>query len=284
MHNNFLAVAFALLSAATMAAGTVWRHRIMRGGARQGEEAADSPLSSIKQWSWWASMGLAFLAYGFQATALAFGSLLVVQPVLALSLMLTLIFSAWAEHRHMTTPEAFWAIALTASVGGVVVLGHPGHGERTPPAWEWVTVVATAIGVVVGAFALASRRRASAKALIFGIACGAMFGYQAVFSKVAVDDFVAGGLTGLITSWQLWAMLVAATAGTLVQQYAFAAGNLATSLPASKIVEPIVAFSLGIAVLGETFGVQSAAGWVAVGTSISVMLVSAAMLTRVSVK
>ena len=140
-------------------------------------------------------------------------------------------------------------IALTASVGGVVVLGHPGHGERTPPAWEWVIVVATAIGVVVGAFALASRRRASAKALIFGIACGAMFGYQAVFSKVAVDDFVAGGLTGLITSWQLWAMLVAATAGTLVQQYAFAAGNLATSLPASKIVEPIVAFSLGIAVL-----------------------------------
>ena len=36
------------------------------------------------------------------------------------------------------------------------------------------------------------------------------------------------------------AMLLAATAGTLVQQYAFAAGNLATSLPASKIVEPIV--------------------------------------------
>ena len=32
MHNNFLAVAFALVSAATMAAGTVWRHRIMRAG------------------------------------------------------------------------------------------------------------------------------------------------------------------------------------------------------------------------------------------------------------
>ena len=111
-----------------------------------------------------------------------------------------------------------------------------------------------------------------------------MYGYQAVFSKVAVDDFVRGGVLGLVTSWQLWAMLLAATAGTLVQQYAFAAGNLATSLPASKIVEPLVAFALGILLLGETFRVESVLGWVAVGTSIGAMLISAAMLTRVSVR
>ena len=68
MHNNFLAVAFALVSAATMAAGTVWRHRIMRAGAPEGENN-DSPMRSIKQPAWWASMGLAFVAYGFQAAA-----------------------------------------------------------------------------------------------------------------------------------------------------------------------------------------------------------------------
>ena len=121
MHNNFLAVAFALISAATMAAGTVWRHRIMRAGAPEGENN-DSPLESLKRPAWWASMGIAFVAYGFQAAALAFGSLLVVQPILALSLMLTLLFSAWADKRHMHTAEAFWAVLLTASVGGVVVL------------------------------------------------------------------------------------------------------------------------------------------------------------------
>lgn len=283
MHNNFLAVAFALISAATMAAGTVWRHRIMRAGAPEGENN-DSPMRSIKQPAWWASMGLAFVAYGFQAAALAFGSLLVVQPILALSLMLTLLFSAWAAKRHMQTAEAFWAIVLTASVGGVVVLGHPLPGERDPATWEWVTVVATAVAIIAAAFALASRRPPAGKALIFGIACGAMYGYQAVFSKVAVDDFVRGGVLGLVTSWQLWAMLLAATAGTLVQQYAFAAGNLATSLPASKIVEPLVAFALGILLLGETFRVESVLGWVAVGTSIGAMLISAAMLTRVSVR
>lgn len=283
MHNNVLAVAFALISAATMAAGTVWRHRIMRAGASEGE-ANDSPMSSIKRPAWWASMGIAFVAYGFQAAALAFGSLLVVQPILALSLMLTLLFSAWADKRHMHTAEAFWAVLLTASVGGVVVLGRPLPGARDPATWEWVAVVATAATIVCAAYALASRRPPASKALIFGSACGAMYGYQAVFSKVAVDDFVRGGVLGLLGSWQLWAMLLAATAGTVVQQYAFAAGNLATSLPASKIVEPIVAFALGVYVLGESFRVESVLGWVAVGASIGVMLVSAAMLTRVSVR
>lgn len=283
MHNNFLAVTFALVSAATMAAGTVWRHRIMRAGTAEGENN-DSPMQSIKRPAWWASMGVAFLAYGFQAAALAFGSLLVVQPVLALSLMLTLLFSAWAEKRHMQTAEAFWAVALTASVGGVVVLGRPLPGERDPATWEWGVVVGTAATVIILAYAIASRRPPAGKALIFGAACGAMYGYQAVFSKVAVDDFVDGGVLGLVTSWQLWAMLLAATAGTVVQQYAFAAGNLATSLPASKIVEPLVAFSLGLFLLGESFRVDSVLGWLAVGTSTGVMLVSAAMLTRVSIK
>lgn len=283
MHNNFLAVALALISAATMAAGTVWRHRIMRAGTAKGENN-DSPMQSIKRPAWWASMGVAFLAYGFQAAALAFGSLLVVQPILALSLMLTLLFSAWAEKRHMQTAEAFWAVALTASVGGVVVLGRPLPGSRDPAAWEWVIVVGTAVAIIAAAYAIASRRPPAGKALIFGTACGAMYGYQAVFSKVAVDGFVDGGVIGLLGAWQLWAMLLAATAGTIVQQYAFAAGNLATSLPASKIIEPLVAFALGLFVLGESFRVDSVLGWAAVGTSIGVMLISAAMLTRVSIR
>ena len=267
---------FALLSAATMAAGTVWRHRIMRDGS--------SVVKSMRRPAWWASMGLAFLAYGFQAAALAFGTLLVVQPILALSLMLTLVFSARAEHRRMHQAEAFWAIVLTASVASVIVFGRPIPGEREPATWEWATVVGVGAVVSILALAIASRRRPNTRALIDGIICGAMFGFQAVFSKVAVDAFVHGGVSGLLASWQLWAMLVAATAGTIVQQYAFAAGNLATSLPASKIVEPLLAFSLSLTLLGESFRHQSVLGYVLVGSSISVMLISAAFLTRVSIK
>ena len=98
------------------------------------------------------------------------------------------------------------------------------------------------------------------------------------------EAFVRGGVPELVTTWPLYALLGAAVVGTIVQQYAFAAGNLATSLPASKIVEPLLAFSLGLTLLGESFRDQSVFGYVLVGSSVSVMLISAAFLTRVSIK
>ena len=53
---------------------------------------------------------------------------------------------------------------------------------------------------------------------------------------------------------------------------------------ANRHASTLVAFALGILLLGETFRVESVLGWVAVGTSIGAMLISAAMLTRVSVR
>ena len=64
-----------------------------------------------------------------------------------------------------------------------------------------------------------------------------MYGYQAVFSKVAVDDFVDGGVLGLVTSWQLWAMLLAATAGTAFN---------ASSTTLSNQAAATVAFALSV--------------------------------------
>lgn len=283
MHNNLLAVGFGLLSALFMAGGTVWRHRIMRAGAARGEMAS-SPMQSMRRPAWWASLGMSFLAYAFQAVALAFGSVLVVQPVLALSLMLTLLLSARADHRWMHTAEAFWAVLLTVSVAGVVLLGRPVPGTREPATWEWAAVNAFGLAVAVVAMLFGSRRSPNAKALTYGAVCGTLFGYQAVFSKVAVDAYVSGGMEGLLGAWEFWALLVTATAGTMVQQYAFAAGNLATSLPAARIAEPMVAFILGMVILGERIQAGGIVGWVAVGASISIMLLSAAMLTRVSVR
>lgn len=278
-HNNVAAVVFALLSAATIAAGTVWRHRILRKGLGHGE-ANDNPLASMRQPQWWASLGLAFVAYGFQAAALAFGSLLIVQPILVLSLMFTLVLSARVERRPMEIDETFWAVVLTASVGALVVLGRPLPGTRVAPGWEWAALVAAGAAACGGLFALARRRAPAAKALIYGVVCGAVFGYLAVFSKVAVDAFADGGVGALLTTWQFWAMIVASLLGTLVQQYAFGAGMLSRSLPAMKITEPMIALGAGSAILGENLQVDSVFGWLLMGASISGMLIATGMLAR----
>ena len=282
MHSNGYAVLLASISAVLIAVGTVWRHRILRAGRAHGQ-ANKTPLAALRYPAWWASLGLALAAYGFQAAALAFGSLLIVQPILVLSLMLTLMMSARAEHHRMSAAEAFWAVVLTACVAVVVLLGRPLPGTRPVPGWEWGVVIGVGIAVVLGACALAYRRSPTAQALTFGLTCGAIYGYLAVFAKVTVDILTTDGLTAMLLSWQLWAVVVCSILGVIVQQYAFGAGELTLSLPANKVAEPLVALLLGYTLLGEEFSVGSW-GLVVMGASISGMLLAAAMLTFVTTK
>ena len=276
VHNNFLAVTFALLSALTIAAGTVWRHQIVLRHRRQVESASTgagaskvSTLGTVKRPTWWLSLMLAWLAYGFQAVALAYGSLLVVQPVLVLSLLMTLLLAAHVERRPMEIDETFWATTLTAAVGVLVILGRPVPGTREAPPAEWLV----AVGIGVG-------HDASISTFALGAVCGAIFGYLAVFSKKAVDTFVAGGVEGLLTAWPLYALLAAAVLGTIVQQYAFSAGNLAQSLPAMKIFEPLLAYALGLTLLGETFDVSTPLGWALMALAVLMMFAATFMLSR----
>lgn len=291
VHNNALAVLFAFASAMTIAVGTVWRHQIvLRYNAEQNTPGQGGPeqkssggaIGAIKRPTWWLSLSLAWLAYGFQAVALAFGTLLVVQPVLVLSLLLTLLLSARVEHRRMELDETFWATVLTVAVGVLVVLGRPEPGSREARTSEWLIAVGAG-AVVMGVTAFAAKRQGPVmRAFLLGAVCGAIFGYLAVFSKTAVDAFVRGGIAELVSTWPLYALLGAAVVGTIVQQYAFSAGNLSRSLPAMKIFEPLLAYSLGMTLLGETFTVTTVWGWALMAVAVAAMFVATFFLSRKS--
>lgn len=296
VHNNALAVFFAFASALTIAIGTVWRHQIvLRYNADQqeklekrekrdeaGGQRSAGAIGAIRRPTWWLSLSLAWLAYGFQAVALAFGTLLVVQPVLVLSLLLTLVLSARVEQRKMEIDETFWATILTVAVGVLVVLGRPEPGAREASISEWLVALGAGV-VVMGVTVLAARRQRSVmRAFLLGAVCGAIFGYLAVFSKTTVDAFVRGGVPELVTTWPLYALLGAAVVGTIVQQYAFSAGNLSQSLPAMKIFEPLLAYSLGMTLLGETFTVSTVWGWVLMALAVLAMFVATFFLSRKS--
>lgn len=279
--DSALAILLAFTSALMIAVGTVWRHSILRSGLGQAE-ANSSPLASLSRPSWWLSLALAFGAYAVQALALAFGSLLVVQPVLVLSLMLTLMLAARVERRPMEADETFWGLILTLCVGVVVILGRPLPGQRIAPTWEWAAFIAAGFLLGAALFALAYRRPTPAptKALLYGIVCGTVFGYLAVFSKASVDAFTHGGAAAMLGTWQFWALIASSIVGTGVQQYAFGAGVLSRSLPAMKIMEPLVALSLGYVVLGEDFSVSGLAGWGAIVAAIAGMMLATGMLAR----
>ncbi|WIM67914.1 DMT family transporter [Corynebacterium breve] len=277
MQSNFVAVLIALASAFTIAWGTVTRHRIVA----QPNADGDSPLlTGLRNVMWWISIGSAFVAYILQVVALAFGTLLVVQPILVLSLMFTLMLAAHVEKRRMTNSEVMWATILTIAVGILVMFGRPLPGEGAPDSTRWWIAVAVGatLGIVLTFFA--SRRSSGPKALTLGAVCGGVFGYVAVLSKAVADIFVAGGVRGIAQSHELYILIIVAILGTTVQQYAFAAGRLETSLPAMKVFELVVAFALGYLVLGEQFQVQTILGWSVMGLSLVAMFAATFALAR----
>lgn len=276
VHNTFLAVFFAFLSAMTIAWGTVVRHRIAEEAPDDGHQAF---MTAIRRPLWWAGTSTALIAYGLQAVALGFGTLLVVQPILVLKLMLTFPLSAKYDGRRVTFDEMFWSAVLTVAVSVLVLLGRPTPGMVHPPLDRWIPALVIGVIVLASMLQFAKSQIRREKALILGIVCGATFGYVSVLSKATVDVFVHNGWMGLVSNWEPYALVLAASLGTVIQQYAFNAGALKNSLPAMTIGEPIVAFALGYAVLGESFQV-SGWSWVYMGSALVAMCLATVALSR----
>lgn len=228
---------------------------------------------------WWVGTGAAILAYGLQVVALGFGTLLVVQPILVLSLMFTLPLSAWYAKRPMPVHETFWSIALTIAVGVMVVYGRPVAGNPRPEWSQWWPALLLGLATLV-ALGVAGHKFREQRPLALGTACGVIYGFVALLSKAVVDIFTHEGLSVLVGSWQFYGLIGLALTGTVVQQYSFNAGPLAQSLPAMTIFEPIVAFGLGYMVLGEKFLIDSTAGWLVMVAALGVMIAATIILSR----
>ncbi|GAB3944385.1 DMT family transporter [Corynebacterium tapiri] len=280
MHNNLVAVIFALASALTIAWGTVVRHRIAGEATLDGTLKGSPLINAITRPLWWAGTSTALLGYGFQIIALAFGTLLVVQPILVLSLMFTLPLAARYDGRRLHSQEIIWSCLLTIAVTVLVLLGRPAPGDPHPPLSRWMWALALGLLVMTGLGIAARWMQGPPRALTLGIVTGGIFGYVAVLSKGFVDIAVNQGVFSVLTSWETYALIAGATLGTIVQQYSFNAGQLRHSLPAMTAAEPVFAFSLGYAVLGEQFQVKTIAGWCAMAVSLVVMIASTVLLSR----
>lgn len=251
-----VAVALALASALVVAWGTVARHRVVLGqrGAIL-STALRSPL-------WWLGAAAAIVAYLLQLAALHFGTVLIVQPILVLSLLFTLVVAAMWAKAHIDTGESAWALVLGASVAVLVLVGRPQAGETDLWFADWAPWLAGGVVVVAVLVAVGVVKQ---KALCWGAATGVIYGYVAPVAKAAVD-------AGTLAAWEPWVLVALIVAGAVLQQYAFGAGPLEESLPAMTVAEPIVAMTVGYALLGETFAVSGVFGWAVIALAAVGML------------
>lgn len=214
----------------------------------------------------------------FQVYALHVGALSVVQPLLVSGLLFSLALSHVTSGSRLTRSEAMLGVLLTGSlVAFLVVSGATSaaarHGvTQVPdrgPAWSAATL---AVVLAAGSVFLARSVPRGRAAALIGAAVGICYASTAALIKSATD-IATNGVLPLLTSWQLYTLVAVGAAGLLLNQIAFQAGPLSTSLPVIATVDPLLSVAVGVWIYDERLNHSAPA---AVGDVVSLLLLSAA--------
>jgi drug/metabolite transporter (DMT)-like permease len=279
MAKTDIAVLLALCAAFFIAIGDVIQQRSTH-------EVTDEQLSPIELFTrllrdktWWVGSVAGGAGFGFQAAALGFGSVLLVQALLVTSLLFALPLSAYFAHRRVSRSQWLWAVLLAASVAVIVTVGNPteGHSRAGLELWIWVAAI---MGPALALCVIGSRIWSGKPiaAVLLALVSGSLWGLFAVLTKGVVGR-LDHGIEAVLRSPELYAWALVAVAATMWQQSSFRAGSMAASLPTMTVAEPIVGSVLGIFVLGETLR-PGDAGWFLLIVAVVAMVVATAALAR----
>jgi drug/metabolite transporter (DMT)-like permease len=179
-----------------------------------------------------------------QTAALARGSLLVVQAVLASGLVITLVMEAGIQGRMLHRRAWLGASGVVVGVVMLVALGDPSEGRLVVPWGAWVMAIAlTVVAVVLPGMVehRVSRRTAST---LWAAATAACFALDGAFLKNAASIARDRGW-GPAAALGLFGFVVAATVGNVVLQRAFHLAPLGASVPTLAAAQPVAAGLLG---------------------------------------
>lgn len=186
-----------------------------------------------------------------QVIALHLGALAVVQPLLVAGLLFALLLRARYEH-NISLREVCWAAVLTAALCGFLVVGGTTRSAASP-ADRGPALAAALIGVALAAACVhlgrVQSRRGRAAALM-GVALGAVYAAAAGLLK-SLTDIGLRRPAALLTSWQLYVVILLGAFSLLLTQLTFQAGPLTASLPAMSTVDPLLSIAIGVVVYDE---------------------------------
>jgi drug/metabolite transporter (DMT)-like permease len=199
----------------------------------------------------WLAGGLsATVALLAQVRALTQGGVILVQAVIASTLIFSLTIEAAVERRRPSATQVGGSAAVALGITLLVGLGKPGVGGDFSSLWRAVPAWA-AVGVAGGvALTLAHQRpKGRLTAMVLGAAAGVCFALDAVFLRG-----LAGTLSRFDTVTELTdaaGFAAASVLGNLVIQRAFQIAPLRHVLPAMAAAEPMAAFACGRILFGE---------------------------------
>jgi drug/metabolite transporter (DMT)-like permease len=260
----------ALLAAFAFALGNVLQQK----GTLETPSDGDDPrflVQILRRPVWLAGGGFQACGWVLQAVALDTGSLIVVQSLTTMSLVIALPLGARLTAQEVSRRVWLGAAAMVVGIVLFLSVGSPQGGTSTPPASAWWSACFTAI-VLIGLLSRTGHRRQGAtKALLLGSGAGVAFALQASVTKVFVT--VGGhGLEAVLTSWTIYALIISALVGFVLQQSALKTGVLAPAMASSNAVTLFGSVAFGSTVFGESLssgGARTAPAVVGLGVALA---------------
>lgn len=270
-------IALALVAALLYALGTVLQQR---AGMDEPGGGSDSGLllRMARRPIWLAGVAAAALGFAAQAIALSIGRLAIVQPVLVSSVVFALPLGAWLTRQRVRAADIGAAVLVVGALIAFLTIADPSGGRDDAPLGDWLIAGAVS-AAICGPLFLAARRAAPARrAALLGIAAGVLFGLTAALTK-AVTDQLADDVLGVLTHWQLYALIGVGYVGLTLNQLALSTGVLAPAIATSMAFDPIASVVLGVTLLEESIH-ESAIGVIATVAALAAALAGIAILSR----
>ena len=263
-----IGIPLALTAAVLRAVGTQFQNRGVVQVDAASERSAKTGLSLgqlkslLARPSW--VIGSVLLGVGMvvQLSSLAYAPLIVVQPLGAVALVITAILNARLSKVPLDRVSIRAIVVCVIGVGAFVTIAAF-VAESHPITETQLVTVLLILSVVLAIFITLFfvMRKRTPRPIFYVIAAGTLFGFVVTLAKVVIDrvrTILAGtfsfGPADILTLLCLVGLGAAALLGMYFVQTAHSSNPPDLVVAGLTVIDPLVAVSIGIIVLGEAAG------------------------------
>lgn len=264
----WIGILLAVVAAILLAIGTQFQNRGVTLVDRASTEEAKTGLSVrqlrslLARPSWVIGTLLLALAVVLQLSSLSFAPITVVQPLGAIALVVTALVNARVSKVPLDFVDIRSIVICVFGVGAFVTIAAlvtNSHPVRPTQLIIVLVVLVIVVAALLTAFFVMRHR--VLRPIFYVIAGGVLFGFVVTLAKVVIDRVktILDGLdtiatTDILTLVCLVALVAAGLLGTYFVQTAHSSNPPDIVVAGLTVIDPLVAVSIGIVVLGEAAG------------------------------
>jgi drug/metabolite transporter (DMT)-like permease len=283
---TWAAIILAVGAATIFGIAAVQQHRAVRTtlAARSRRLGVAQVGTLLADPGWRRGFALMVLGTGLHVAALSLAPISLTQPINVLAVPTTIIATAWLTRRRPSRSVVLGAIAVVVGVAGFVSALAGAPAGDLPTAGLLAAVGGAVVTVTLTCHLVArhltrhpDRHHVQGRwaPLLLSVAGAVSFGVaSSTFRLLALDLTHAQPLPLAVAIALVCYVPIGLTAGSWSIQQAYASGAAPTVTASSALTDPLVAITLGMAVLGET---------PPLGTAEILVLVAAALLAGAGV-